>query len=60
MSTANLTFTATAELDMSNPYLEGNTDEEKLQFWLEGANEEPLLALYGVTAKWDIKGEITK
>lgn len=58
MTTAKLTFTATAELDMSSPLLEGSTDEEKLQFWIDGANEEPLLALSCVTAKWDIKGDI--
>jgi len=61
MTTAHLIFTATAELNLdSDTFPKGMTDQEKLQFWLSGARNEPLLALACVDAKWIVTGEVIK
>ena len=59
MKTAHLIFTATAELNLdSDTFPKGMTDKEKLDYWLEGAREETLLALACVDAKWIVTGEL--
>lgn len=55
---AIITFTATAELDMNSPLFPPgcDTDEKKLVYWLEGANEEPFYALQCVGAELKVGG----
>jgi len=62
MKTAHLIFTATAELNLdSDTFPKGMTDQEKMDFWISGAREEPLLALYGINdVKWIVTGEVKK
>ncbi len=59
MTTAIIQFTATAELNLdSDTFPPGMTSEEKLAYWMEGAKNEPLIALACVDAEWKIEGEL--
>ena len=58
MAQARITFVADCTLNLPD-WLEGETDEQKLENWIASATEEPLEALQCVDAKWTIVGYLT-
>jgi len=70
MHTSTITFTLSAgtrkqsiavELNMESPLWPASmTDAEKLEYWLAGANVDPIAALIGLGVQIDVTGELNE
>ena len=58
MTTARISFLADCKLNLPD-WIEGETDQQKLDEWIRSATEEPIEALRCVDAKFIIVGYLT-
>lgn len=59
MIDAQITFLAECKLSLPD-WADGETDQQKLDDWIQDATEEPLEALRCVQAKWVIVGYLVE
>lgn len=57
---AEITITGKATLNLDGAsFPHDMTAEQRLAYWLEGANSDPLLAIQCLEIKYEIKGELS-